>query len=410
MRSKDVVKNELKEKLDTALASQNAERLTEALADFAMGIQQEVVADFKAFQRTGDQQIMAKRGVRQLTSAEEGFYTAMMQAVRTGDIKQAFTGIENDMPETVIDAVLDDISTAFPLLGAINVQNTAAVTKMLINKKGVQLAMWGALGSKITEELEGAIGKIDITTNKLTAFMPVSKDMLDAGPAWIDAYVRAVLTEALGGALCKAVVAGTGKDQPIGMLKDVSATANVQNGVYPDKEAITLTEITPKTIGGIAKTIATGPNGRTRVVPELLLVVNPVDYFEKIMPATTLLLPDGTYRNNVMPYPTRIEQDINVPTNKVIFGLADRYFMGVGKGGIGGKIEYDDSVRFLDDERVYLTKMYGNGRPLDENAFVVADITNLKEAALPVAVKGTVATSAIVEEVKGVVTTKAAQA
>lgn len=187
MRSKDVVKNELKEKLDTALASQNAEGLTEALADFAMGIQQEVVADFKAFQRTGDQQIMAKRGVRQLTSAEEGFYTAMMQAVRTGDIKQAFTGLENDMQETVIDAVLDDISTAFPLLGAINVQNTAAVTKMLINKKGVQLAMWGALGSKITEELEGAIGKIDITTNKLTAFMPVSKDMLDAGPAWIDA-------------------------------------------------------------------------------------------------------------------------------------------------------------------------------------------------------------------------------
>ena len=168
----------------------------------------------------------------------------------------------------------------------------------------------------------------------------------------------------------------------------------MQDGVYPDKEAITLTEITPKTIGGIAKTIATGPNERARVVPELLLVVNPVDYFEKIMPATTLLLPDGTYRNNVMPYPTKIVQDINVPTNKAIFGLASRYFLGVGKGGIGGKIEYDDSVRFLDDERVYLTKMYGNGRPLDNNAFVVADITNLKEAALPVAVKGVVTTKA----------------
>lgn len=35
--------------------------------------------------------------------------------------------------------------------------------------------------------------------------------MMDAGPQWIDAYVRAVLAEALGAGLCKAIIAGTGK-------------------------------------------------------------------------------------------------------------------------------------------------------------------------------------------------------
>lgn len=64
------------------------------------------------------------------------------------------------------------------------------------------------------------------------------------------------------------------------------------------------------------------------------------------MPATTYLTPNGTYVQNVMPYPTDIVQDVNVPDGKAIFGLASRYFMGVGKGGAGGKVEYSDEVRF----------------------------------------------------------------
>ena len=140
--------------------------------------------------------------------------------------------------------------------------------------------------------------------------------------------------------------------------------------------------------------------GRSRAVPELLMIINSKEYFDKIMPATTYLTPAGTYVNNVLPYPTKIVQDENVPDNKAIFGLASRYFMGVGKGGSGGKIEYSDEVRFLDDERVYITKLYGNGMPLDGNAFVVADISGLTPANLEVTVK----------EVKGVVTTKAQSA
>jgi len=260
---------------------------------------------------------------------------------------------------------------------------------MIVNKKGVQLAAWGALGSKITKELDGAIGKIEIGTNKLTAFMAISKDMLDAGPVWIDAYVRAVLVEALGGALCKAIVAGTGKDEPIGMLKDVSETASVTAGVYPDKAAVKITDLSPKTFGALAKAIAQGPNGRPRSVPKLLMVVNPSEYFDKVMPATTFLTPNGTYVNNVLPYPTDIVQDVNVPDGKAIFGLASRYFMGVGKGGAGGKIEFSDDFRFLDDERVYITKMYGNGMPLDENAFVIADISKLEPTKYEVVLKDT---------------------
>lgn len=63
--------------------------------------------------------------------------------------------------------------------------------------------------------------------------------------------------------------------------------------------------------------------------------------------------------------------------------------MGVGKGGSGGQLEYSDEFQFLDDNRVYKIKIYGNGMPLDNNAFVVADISGLEPMKQQVVVANT---------------------
>lgn len=384
-KSSDFTRDDFRKKFSDALKTNDEEKVAEVFCSFAEEMRKGIENDYLEYQKTKDNAILEKRGVRTLTADETKFYKELIKAAREDSIEKGFEGLENAFPETVIDQVLDDIKTIFPLLGAISIQNTATLTKMIVNKKGVQFAVWGPLGSKITQELDGAIAKVEVGTKKLTAFMVISKDMMDAGPQWIDAYVRAVLAEALGAGLCKAIIAGTGKNEPIGMMKNPDGS--VTEGVYPDKEAVKITDLSPKTIGSIAKTISKGPNNRKRAVPRLLMAVNPTDYFDKVMPATTYLTPNGTYVQNVMPYPTDIVQDVNVPDGKAIFGLASRYFMGVGKGGAGGKVEYSDEVRFLDDERVYITKMYGDGMPLDGNAFVVADIFGLEPANYEVTVR-----------------------
>lgn len=376
MKSKDVIKQELHDKLSAAMKSEDQEQLTEAFCQFAMSIQQDMMEDVKAYKETGDRAILARRGVRQLTQQENEFYVALAKAATLDDPKMAFTGIDSTtLPVTVIDTVLSDIGTEFPLLDAIALQNVSAQTKMIVNKQGIQLAVWGALNTAITEELSGAIGTINVALTKLTAFIPIDRDMIDAGPEWMDAYARAILMEALGLGLCQGVVAGTGKDQPIGMLKDLGGA--VVDGVYPDKTADAITDLSPTTVGAIAATLAQGPNGRMRKVPNILVVVNPVDYFNKVMPATTYLTPQGTYVNNVLPYPCTIVQDINVTSGKAIFGIGKRYALGVGKGGTKGAVETSDEFQFLDDKRVYKVKAYGDGQPLDNNAFVVKDISGL---------------------------------
>ncbi len=378
MKSKDVIKQELNSSLSTAMQSNDPEAVTNAFADFAVQLQDGIVNDYKEFQQTQDTKILERRGIRVLTSAEKNYYGSVMTAIKDNyDRPQmSFTGLDTTtLPTTVIDSVLSDIQSSFPLLSVINFQNTSAVTKMIVNKQGMQLATWGALNSAISTELSGAIAAVDITLNKLTAYMAVSRDMLDVGPEWMDAYVRAVLSEALGYALCQGIVAGTGKGQPIGMIKDLDGS--ISEGVYPDKTATTITALDVKTLGTIASTLATGPNGRMRPVSSILMVVNPVDYFTLVLPAMTYLTNAGSYVSNVLPYPSRVIQDLNVPSGKAVFGLADKYFMGVGVGGNGGRIEYSDEFKFLDDLRTYKIKMYGNGMALDNNAFVYTDISGL---------------------------------
>ena len=125
----------------------------------------------------------------------------------------------------------------------------------------------------------------------------------------------------------------------------------------------------------------------------MILLVNPKDYYTKIMPATTLMAPDGTYRNDVMPYPMSILQVAAIPEGAAIMGVSSRYFAAAGTEKTG-RIEYSDHYKFLEDERVYIVKAYATGMPKDNNSFLYLDISNLQPAVLSVQIVGQADTAA----------------
>ena len=209
--------------------------------------------------------------------------------------------------------------------------------------------------------------------------MPVCKAMLDLGPEWLDRYVRTILAEALACGLENGIINGDGSDAPIGMIRQVGEGVSVTGGKYPEKAAVKLTSIDPVTIGNLLSIMAMGPNGKTRIVNGVVFIVNGQDYYQKVMPATTLRAPDGTYRNDVMPYPMTIIPTFALPRGKAVMGIASKYFAPVGMAK-DGKIEYSDEYHFLEDERLYLVKLYANGMPKDNNAFLVLDISDLRPA------------------------------
>ncbi len=391
MKNLDVLqaqKVEIMQKINQAIKDGNEEDFAQAFTEFTETIQQAVMEEAKGLVQSADTNVLVGRGVRQLTSEENGYYQKVIEAMRSSNPKQALTEIDVVLPKTVIDAVFDDLTENHPLLNAINFQNTSGLIEYLVNTNGTELATWGTLTSEIVKELTSGFKKINMGLHKLSAFLPVSKSMLDLGPVWMDRYVRAILGEALYNGVEEGLINGTGKDMPIGMIRKVGSGVVVTDGVYPVKDTISVESLDPVSYGNLISGMAIGPNGKTRVVKEVLMIVNPVDYLQKVMPATTIRAADGTYVNNVLPFPTNIIQSTQVSRNRAIFGLGNRYFMGIGTAK-SGKVEYSDEYRFLEDERVYLVKLYGHGEPLDNNAFVYADISDLKPAAHQVFVTNT---------------------
>ena len=87
-----------------------------------------------------------------------------------------------------------------------------------------------------------------------------------------------------------------------------------------------------------------------------------------------MLNANGTYAHGVLPIPGKIVTSVAVPKGKMVAGVARNYFMAIGSGQ---KIEYSDHYKFLEDERTYLTKQYANGKPKDNDSFLLFDISNL---------------------------------
>ena len=382
MKNKDLIRAEIKEKINSAITNKDSEAYALAMTELADTIKEDVMEEAKgemlAMQSKIDSNVLASRGVRQLTSEENRYYEAVIDAMKSPSPQQALANIDKGMPMTIIDSVVEDIKQNHELLSVIDFVPTTGLTKFLVNMTGQEMAKWGALSTAIIEELAGGLRSVDVTQLKLTAFLPVAKDMLDLGPAWLDKYVRDILAEASATAIEAAIINGTGKEEPIGMMRSVAEDVEVKGGVYPEKEAIKVTAFDAEQVGRLTAMVAVNEAGRARVPQNLILVVNAIEYYSRVLAATRILTPSGEYAST-FPIDCKVIPSVGVPVGKAVFGDAKNYFMGVGAGK-NSKIEYSDDARFLEDERVYITKLYANGLPKDNTSFVVLDITDLQPA------------------------------
>lgn len=379
MKNKDILameKAKIVEKMNQAIKDDDAKAFSEAFTELCQKIEENVLEQARELMAEQDTTILAQRGVRQLTSKEKEYYEKIIEAMKSQNPKQALNDVDVVMPETIIDSVFDELQTNHPLLSKLSATTVTGLTRMMMNTNGEQKATWGKLTAKIIEELTSGFKEVDVTQDKLSAFLPVSKAMLDLGPAWLDNYVRQVLYEALANGLEYGIVCGTGKDEPIGMMRQVGDGVVITGGEYPQKEAIKMTALDIEQIGNVTAIMARNDKGQARTVTGLILLVNPVDYFRRVLPATRMLTPDGNYAS-VLPVDAEIIQSAAVPEGKAVYGMAPKYFLGVGMAR-NGRIEYSDEYRFLEDERVYLIKLYAHGFAKDNNAFMVLDITELQ--------------------------------
>ena len=389
MRKFDSEKEHIK-KIVEAMNSGNEADLQKAWQGFHDAITEQVKADFADLQESHDAAILAQRGYRQLTSTEKNWYNKVIEALKSNEPKQAFTAIigsdneEDLMPTTIVEDVYKQLKEEHPLLKAINFQYVGYVTKWILNDHATQKAVWGQITDEIIKEITSAFKVIDINQNKLSAYAIIEKGMLDLGPVFLDAYIRECLAEAIMAGLEEGIIKGTGKNQPIGLIKDIHKGVNVNEETgYPDKKKEVVKSFAPAEYGALVAKMAKTEAGKKRKFTEVCMICNQNDYLTKVMPATTVLTPNGVYVNDLFPITTTVFVSNELEDGDAVLFLKDEFFMGMG-GEKNAVIEYSDEAKFIEDQRVFKVKQYGAGRAFDNTSALYLDISALEPAYITV--------------------------
>lgn len=368
------------EKVKALLASMkdgDETQVQDALKGWMEEIQNNIRTDFEQYQETHDQSILDRRGIHALTSEETKFYNALIESVRDKKVLNA-TNAGPALPITVVERVLESVKKDHPLINAINPTVVGTITKILKRKGKLAKAVWGEITDEIKTEIKGDLAVADLAAAKLTAFLLLSQDYIELGPTWLDAYVRQCLEEALALGIEDGVINGTGVKQPVGLIRDIHEGVSFSTTTgYPEKTPVVVKSFDPKTYGELIAKMSKTEAGESRVITKVILVVNPTDYFQKVMPSTTVLTASGAYVSDVFPFATEVFQSAAVAEGKAVLFVEKSYIFELATGNKDGEILTSDDYKFLEDFRTYKIRLLGTGIAEDDTCALLLDISGL---------------------------------
>lgn len=109
-------KQEFRSAFSEAMRDGNEEKMVACLESYSEDVCATMLQEARSMteEQRNNTEVLAARGVRQLTSEETTYYNALAAAMRTSGsgVKNALTDIKVTMPETVIDQVMQDIKSA----------------------------------------------------------------------------------------------------------------------------------------------------------------------------------------------------------------------------------------------------------------------------------------------------------
>ena len=349
-----------------------SEQVNAALEAYVTAIAEDagkqVRAEYDELKNVTDNRVLEARGITTLTAEETKFYN---EAVKTG-------GFDSEVvwPETILERVFENLQKDHPILSIINFTPTVGRVKV-IRARRTGVAVFGPLHKDLEGQLDSKFGASEFVQLALTAFFLVSNDTLDLGPRWIDRFINLSLTEAVRDIWAEKSIAGTGNDEPIGLLKDLDGA--VTAGVYPDKAtAGTLTFGKDKIVTEVAAVMKKlskftykvdktdeGEVKYRSVAGKVFLIVNPVNYWDIVSRITFANL--NNIYGSAMPFidVKNIIESVDVPENKLIAFVEGEYDATQSRAE---KVSVYKETFAMKRATLYAVDMLGNGYPTNNEA------------------------------------------
>lgn len=294
---------------------------------------------------------------------------------------RALTNVGLTIPRVMLGLLRENVAEYSKLYSHCNVRPLGGEGRLVISGT-VPEAVWTEC-CKVLNELDLTFNDVEVGCNKVGGYFAVCNAVLEDSDIDLAAYLLESLGQAIGLALDKAILYGTGTKMPLGVVTRLVQTAAPED--YPatartwaDLHTSNIKSITAANSEGVKlfQNIITGSGAAKGKYSRGMKtwVMNETTYTALIAQAVAVNAAGAIVAgvNGVMPV---IGGDIEVlsfiPDNVIIGGYFDLYLLAERAGEKFAKSEH---VRFIQDQTVLKGTARYDGKPVIAEAFVAIGI------------------------------------
>lgn len=288
------------------------------------------------------------------TEEVRSFYDKVREAVLN---KRALTGGDLVIPEQVMNVIRPRIGDYSALYKEVEVLQLNGSARAIFDG-AIPEGIWTEMCDPV-QELATAFEAVELDGYKVGGFIPVCNAVLEDSMIDLADYLEDRLARAIGKALDKAILTGTGAagKQPEGIIPAVTAAAVDSDFTYKN--------FLPN-LGAVD----TGDDE----VGEVIAVMKRATYYSHFMPQSITSTGDGRFVAQGVTSPNivglRVVFSQYAPDNAVILGDFKQYLLGE---RAGTSLTSSTDVRFIEDQTVFKGTARYDGKPVNDAAFLLVN-------------------------------------
>lgn len=332
----------------------------------------------KTTKKSGGKRTMFKcRSLRQMNAAERNEIVeredvkALLTEVR-GAIseKRAISGGDYTIGETITGLIREDVGEYSKMYKHVKVLSLSGKGREIVMGTAPE-AFWEECCDPIYE-LAQAMTQVELDCYKVAGFIPLCNALIEDSDIDLLDEIMVSILQAIGLALDKAILYGTGVKMPTGVVTaiDDDEVLKVSNEVT----IATADSVGLKLIQSLV--LAAGKTANRYAQAEKVWCMNETTYTKLVAESLAVNAAGAIVAGVEARFPVGggvIELLNFVPDNNIVAGYFDLYVLGERKGFT---IDNSEHVRFLQDQTVIRGRARYDGKPAILKAFVVIGINN----------------------------------
>lgn len=303
-----------------------------------------------------------------------------------GKNQRSITGAELLIPEVALDLIKETVLKYSKLYKHVNVKSVPGKARQNV-MGAIPEAIWTEMCSTLNE-LNLTFNNVEVDGYKVGGFIAICNAVLEDSDIALATEIISALGQAIGYALDKAILYGTGTKMPLGIVTRLTQAAKPSGYSTTARAWANLTTsnvlaISGKTDAALFKelVIASGNAKADYSHGEMFWAMNEKTFTKLVANALTINAAGAivTGQNGTMPViGGAIEKLSFIPDDVIIGGYGDLYLLAE---RAGTAISQSEHARFIEDQTVFKGTARYDGLPVIAEGFVAIGIGGTKPTA-----------------------------